>query len=244
MTKKLLLIPLAFTVNLTLLYGITLVAPENDSGEGLRFPGSLDDIRSLAAILNTYNTNHPGYVLTLFSLAYLFKQTFAVPGSVFLNVLAGAIFGSMPGFPLCCGLTAVGASLCYSLARAVGKDVAMDFFPERVERFRLRLEENRQELPFFLLFLRLFPMSPNWALNMASGVLGVPLPFFFFSVFFGLMPYNYLCVTSGVILSEIKTVGDILSWSNMGRCATIALTALIPSAIRRFRKTDEKQNQD
>ena len=98
-----------------------------------------------------------------------------MPGSVFLNVLAGAIFGSMPGFPLCCGLTAVGASLCYSLARAVGKDVAMDYVPERVERFRLRLEENRQELPFFLLFLRLFPMSPmspNWALNMASGVLG------------------------------------------------------------------------
>ena len=32
---------------------------------------------------------------------------------------------------------------------------------------------------------------------------------FFFSVFFGLMPYNYLCVTSGVILSEIKTVRDL-----------------------------------
>ena len=172
MTKKLLLIPLAIAVNLTLLYVIALLAPEGGSGEGLKFPGSLDDIRSLAVILNTYNTNHPGYVLALFSLAYLFKQTFAVPGSVFLNVLAGAIFGSTSGFFLCCTLTAIGASLCYSLARAVGKDVAMNYFPERVERFRVRLEENRQELPFFLLFLRLFPMSPNWALNMASGVLG------------------------------------------------------------------------
>ena len=38
---------------------------------------------------------------------------------------------------------------------------------------------------------------------------GVPLHLFFFSVFFGLMPYNYLCVTSGVILSEIKTVSEI-----------------------------------
>ena len=173
MTKKLLLIPLAIAVNLTLLYVIALLAPEGGSGEGLKFPGSLDDIRSLAVILNTYNTNHPGYVLALFSLAYLFKQTFAVPGSVFLNVLAGAIFGSTSGFFLCCTLTAIGASLCYSLARAVGKDVAMNYFPERVERFRVRLEENRQELPFFLLFLRLFPMSPNWALNMASGVLGM-----------------------------------------------------------------------
>jgi hypothetical protein len=30
---------------------------------------------------------HGTYVLILFSSAYLFKQTFAVPGSVFLNVL-------------------------------------------------------------------------------------------------------------------------------------------------------------
>ena len=44
-------------------------------------------------------------------------QTFAVPGSVFLNVLAGAIFGSYSGFMLCCLLAACGASLCYFLAR-------------------------------------------------------------------------------------------------------------------------------
>ena len=55
--------------------------------------------------------------------------------------------------PCQASLSAVGASLCYSLARVVGKEVAMDYVPERVERFRLRL-------------------SPNWALNMASGVLG------------------------------------------------------------------------
>jgi hypothetical protein len=30
---------------------------------------------------------HSAYVLLLFCSAYLFKQTFAVPGSVFLNVL-------------------------------------------------------------------------------------------------------------------------------------------------------------
>ena len=118
------------------------------------------------------------------------------------------------------------------------------WFPKKLESFKLRLEENKAELPFFLLFLRLFPMSPNWyemeirkqlgllfisserwghsnnslrALNMASGVLGVPIHLFFFSVLFGLMPYNYLCVTSGAILSEINDLGDVMSWSNMAR---------------------------
>jgi hypothetical protein len=47
-------------------------------------------------------------------------------------------------------------------------------------------------------------------------VAGVPLHWFFLSVFLGLMPYNYLCVTSGVILADIKDVSDILSWTNLG----------------------------
>jgi len=241
MFQKLLLVPLAVIISLALLYTIVLYAPHG--GGELSFPSSLEHIRALSAVLNTYNTSHPQYVLLLFSSAYLFKQTFAVPGSVFLNVLAGAIFGSAGGFLLCCILTALGASLCYLLARAVGKEVAMNYFPARVEQFRVKLEENRQELPFFLLFLRLFPMSPNWALNMASGVLGVPLHLFFLSVFFGLMPYNYLCVTSGVLLAEIREVGDILSWANMARCATIAVAALLPTAVLRARRR-AKQCQD
>ena len=46
--------------------------------------------------------------------------------------------------------------------------------------------------------------------------LGVPLHLFFLSVLVGLMPYNYLCVTSGVILADISDVSDILSWTNLG----------------------------
>ena len=105
--NKLLLIPVAVVTNLLLLYILVKLSPDT-GGEHLTFPSSLDDIRKLAVTLNTFNTNHPVYVLILFSLAYLFKQTYAVPGSVFMNILAGAIFGTLPGFILCCCLTATG----------------------------------------------------------------------------------------------------------------------------------------
>jgi hypothetical protein len=102
------------------------------------------------------------------------------------------------------------------------------------DRMRQRVEENRDNLFFFLLCLRLFPVSPNfllkWVLlracpcspahairqrganfsfrladtrSMTSPIVGVPLPKFFFSVFFGLMPYNFLCVQAGTALSEL-----------------------------------------
>jgi uncharacterized membrane protein YdjX (TVP38/TMEM64 family) len=85
------------------------------------------------------------------------------------------VFGSWAGFLLCSLLSGCGASLCYLLARLVGAELAERYFPQRIEAFRQSLQQNRDQLPFFLLFLRLFPMSPNWALNMASGVLGTRL---------------------------------------------------------------------
>ena len=48
-----------------------------------------------------------------------------------------------------------------------------------------QVQENLDSLFFFLLFLRLFPMSPNWFLNMSSPVLEVPIKQFFFSVLIG-----------------------------------------------------------
>ena len=59
----------------------------------------------------------------------------------------------------------------FLLVRAVGKDAMLHYFPDRVKIFEQKLEQNSQDLPFYLLFLRLFPMSPNWALNMARWVL-------------------------------------------------------------------------
>ena len=51
--------------------------------------------------------------------------------------------------------------------------------------FSFQVEENRDSLFFFLLFLRFFPMTPNWFLNMASPIVNVPMHLFFLSVFIG-----------------------------------------------------------
>lgn len=48
-----------------------------------------------------------------------------------------------------------------------------------------KVDDNQEDLIYFLLFLRLFPVTPNWFLNMASPIVGVPIHLFFFSVFVG-----------------------------------------------------------
>ena len=101
--------------------------PEIANYEHLQFPSSLEELKILTNIISKMMSSDIGYyyALVLFSSAYLFKQTFAIPGSVFLNLLAGAIFGLNLGFLLTCFLTACGATCCYSLAKFAGRHVAI-----------------------------------------------------------------------------------------------------------------------
>lgn len=206
-----------------------------DEANRLKFPSDLEELRELAELLQFYKTEHTGYVLLLFCSAYLYKQSFAIPGSSFLNILAGAIFGLYEGLFLACLLTTVGSTLCYLLSQAFGKRYIVNFFPNKVSALQKKVEDNRDCLFFFLLFLRFFPMTPNWFLNMSAPIVNIPITFFFGSVFIGLLPYNFICVQTGVMLSELTSLDDLFSWDRLLQLLAIACVALLPGAlIRRF----------
>lgn len=56
----------------------------NICSNDLHFPSDLEDLKSLANLLKQYRKDNFGYVILLFCSAYLYKQTFAIPGSVFM----------------------------------------------------------------------------------------------------------------------------------------------------------------
>ncbi|XP_072034536.1 transmembrane protein 41A-like [Amphiura filiformis] len=207
---------------------------ENNRSIELSFPTNLDELSVMASYLQQYKKDHMSYVLVLFCSAYLYKQTFAIPGSVFMNLLGGALFGVWKAFPLCCFLTAVGATCCYLLSYAFGRTLVLKYFNNRVAPLQNKIQENLQSLFFFLLFLRFFPMSPNWFLNITSPILGVPIVQFFFSVLIGLMPYNFMCIQTGSVLSEITSLNDMLTFDVLLKMVGVAFAALLPGIL--FRK--------
>ena len=129
---KLVVVIFLVIISLAWLYFLATEVPNLIPGlkqheELSKFPSSIEDLKAITQVLSqTLIDDQIGfsYVLTLFTSAYLFKQTFAIPGSVFLNLLAGAIFGLSLGFPLTCFLTACGATLCYLLAKFAGRNAA------------------------------------------------------------------------------------------------------------------------
>lgn len=51
--------------------------------------------------------------------------------------------------------------------------------------FFLQIDDNSNRLLPFLLFARMFPISPSWLLNIVAPFLNIPLPIFAFSAFIG-----------------------------------------------------------
>lgn len=236
---RLLVVPVVFGAATCFLWFLFSNRPALQNGQtpDLHFPKSLEDLRELVRVSSAYKSDHWYYVLLLFSSAYIYKQTFAIPGSALLNMLGGAIFGSWPlGFPLCCVLTAIGASNCFLLSRLVGKAIIQKKFATRLQWLQDKIHENENQLFLFLISLRVFPMTPNWLLNIIAPYVNVQLPIFFLSVFFGLIPYNFLCIQAGGMLAEIQSLEDIFTPRCILGLMTLAMVMLTISHFARKRK--------
>lgn len=64
--------------------GCALLYPMLSPPRPLRFPSDLEELRELAEALRDYEREHRGAALALFCAAYLYKQSFAIPGSSLL----------------------------------------------------------------------------------------------------------------------------------------------------------------
>ncbi|XP_071444614.1 transmembrane protein 41A-like [Hetaerina americana] len=219
------------------LYLLTTLAPsiEKEKEVVLQFPNSLAELKEIAETLKTYYEKNYVYVLLLFCSAYLYKQSFMIPGSALLNLLAGALFGSMLALPIVCILTAIGASVCFLISKNFGKEILEKYFPNQILSLQRKVQSNSHRLLYFLLFLRIFPVTPNWFINVASPIAGVPLHLFFLTVLVGLLPYNLVCVQAGEVLTSLTTLSDLLSPSMLLTLSLGATLFLVPTIISRDR---------
>jgi len=136
-------------------------------------------------------------VLTVFLCAYVFMQSFAIPGSIVFSLLSGPLFGPIRGWCLVCFATTTGAIACYFVSDLFMRRILLARFPARVSFLEQKVLENSDNIFYFLLSLRMSPLLPNWFINAASPVAGIPLRKFAAATFVGLMPINFLHVQAG-----------------------------------------------
>ncbi|PPD80755.1 hypothetical protein GOBAR_DD22320 [Gossypium barbadense] len=211
------------------LAGVYLTMPASDYSF-LKLPRSLEDLQLLDH-LETYTSDYTIQVLVGYCVVYIFMQTFMIPGTVFMSLLAGALFGVFKGVALVVFTATAGASSCYFLSKVVGRPLVFSLWPDKLSFFQAQVAQRRECLLNYMLFLRLTPTLPNTFINVASPIVDIPYRIFFLATFIGLIPAAYITVKAGIALGELQSVGDLYDFKSIATLFIIGVVSVTPTLM-------------
>jgi uncharacterized membrane protein YdjX (TVP38/TMEM64 family) len=150
-----------------------------------------------------YKGLHPKLLVASYILTYIVLITCCLPGTVVFDILAGFLFGWCLGTILVVFSYSSGAVLNFLLVRYIFKDMLHN----RFNRFKKLIQgDGKHSLLINLISLRLIPVFPFWALNIAAVLLKVNLSTFLISTLIGIIPASVIYVLIGEGIHE--TVKD------------------------------------
>lgn len=77
-------------------------------------------------------------------------QTFMIPGTIFMSLLAGALFGVVRGLFLVVFNATAGASSCYFLSKLIGRPIVNWLWPEKLRFFQAEVSCSSVPLVIFI----------------------------------------------------------------------------------------------
>ncbi|OAF66473.1 Transmembrane protein 41B [Intoshia linei] len=227
-----------------MLYSLYFFTPSFKSHElqDLRLPRNIDQMKKLANVLILYKNDYFYNVLYIFILIYIILQTFAIPGSIFLSIISGFLFPIPLALIVVCSCSAIGATLCYYISMTIGKRLILTRFSQKIHKFSLMIENNKNCLFNYIVFLRVTPFLPNWFINITSPIINVPIFPFFWGTFIGVAPPSFIAIQSGKTLHQLTSTGELMTMSSIVLLISIAVVSIIPVIVKKRFTTPQIQN--
>ncbi|KAG6648623.1 hypothetical protein I3843_07G157100 [Carya illinoinensis] len=214
------------------LFCIYLTMPAADYGK-LKLPRTISDLRMLKDHLASYAKDYPARFILGYCSTYIFMQTFMIPGTLFMSLLAGALFGVIRGLLLVVFNATAGASCCFFLSKLIGKPIVSWCWDEKLRFFQSEIAKRREKLLNYMLFLRITPSLPNLFINLASPIVDIPFHIFFLATLIGLIPASYITVRAGLALGDLKSVKDLYDFKTLSVLFLIGFILVCPTLLKR-----------
>jgi len=165
------------------------------------------------------------YLVSVLSFIGLYALLVAVsfPGASFLTIASGLLFGLAGGLYALVGAT-LGAIAIFSIARtSLGTALQSKAGP-----FVNRMVEGFKKDAFqYLLFVRLTPVFPFWAVNIVPALLNMPLKSYVLATALGILPGTFVFAYVGTGLDSIIAEQQV---ANPG-CAAAGDCAIEPGSL-------------
>ncbi len=181
--------------------------------------------------------------LTVFFAVYVLAVAFSFPAASILTIFGGFLFGWLVG-----GVTvALGATIGASLLFLATRSAFGGFLRARVSGLAKRLADGFREDAFgYLLAIRLAPVFPFFAVNIAAALFDISLGSFVAGTFLGILPgtfaYAYLGQGVDSVLVAARESGRTASLSDLVTLditlafVALAVVAAIPTVVSRLRR--------
>ncbi|RDB30948.1 Transmembrane protein 41B [Hypsizygus marmoreus] len=206
----------------------------------LRIPKSFVQLKDLNVLLKKYRDIYPYRIVVCYVTTYLFLQAFSLPGSMYLSILGGAVWGVARALPLACCCVATGATLCYLISAALGPALlTLPKWKALLDKWASKIQANKENMISFLIVLRIAPLPPHWVVNIVCPHVGIGIVPFWISTALGILGVSVIHTTIGGGLDEMTSADDfhLISWPNFFGLAAIVVGVLIPVGLRYwFRK--------
>ncbi|KAK8585910.1 hypothetical protein V6N13_065351 [Hibiscus sabdariffa] len=220
-----------FLIFSTGLFCIYLTMPATEYGK-LKIPRSISDLRLLKDNIATYANDYPAQFILGYCSTYIFMQTFMIPGTIFMSLLAGALFGVKGLFLVVFNATA-GACSCFFLSKLIGRPLVSWLWPDKLRFFQAEIAKRRDKLLNYMLFLRITPTLPNLFINLASPIVDIPFHVFFLATFIGLIPASYITVKAGLALGDLRSVKDLYDFKTLSVLFLIGMVSIFPTLLKK-----------
>lgn len=200
---------------------------------------TLDALHDNRAALSAFVQSH-GVVAALgFVLAYTSVVALSLPGATIMTLAGGFLFG----VPVGATLTIIGATTGATLLFIIARSALGDVLRARAGPFLARMAEGFRKDSFsYLLFLRLVPAFPFWAVNLAPALLGMRLGPYVTATALGIVPGTTVFTAFGASLGQVFDAGgevrlkDVFSPTLIAALVGLGLLSLLPIALRRLRE--------
>lgn len=194
-------------------------------------------------LLKHWVSENYGVALVGYALVYILIAAASLPVATFLTLVGGYLFGPLMGLIVVDISATLGATLFFlSIKYSLG-----DWFQGKGTSWVTAMEKGFRKNAFsYLLFLRLVPLFPFWAVTLVSGILRIPLNTFFTATLVGIIPgaFIYTLVGNGlgVLLEkgEEPNLGLILSPEIFWPIVGLAFLSLVPILYKRIKGRHEK----
>lgn len=167
---------------------------------GLHHYLNFDSLRIYQQDLQTFVMNHLILALLIYSLLYITIVGLSLPVATFMTLLGGFLFGQVLGTIVVVISATLGATILFLAMRSASESYIQEKAGPWLQKMKKGFQENAL---YYLWTLRLIPLFPFVAVNLAAAVLQIPLRTFFWGTLIGIIPGSFVYVSIGNGLKDV-----------------------------------------